>query len=81
MLSYFFLGSAIACTLVTAIYRLHLHPLSKYPGPRIAAITGLYEIYFLARGSGAFEGEIIRLHQRYGTSNPLSLADIAIYGS
>ncbi|KAJ5819959.1 hypothetical protein N7474_005550 [Penicillium riverlandense] len=48
------------------VYRLHIHPLSRFPGPRLAAMTGLYEIYFAARGEGSFEHEIRRLHREYG---------------
>lgn len=76
MLACFLLGSAFACTLVIVIYRLHLHPLSKFPGPRLAAVTGLYEIYFMAWEHG-FDKEILRMHRRYGNI----LVDAATHGS
>lgn len=66
MIACFFLGSVLAYGLVMAFYRLHVHPLSKYPGPWLAAVTGLYEIYFTAWGVGSFEDEIDRMHQKYG---------------
>ncbi|KAJ5793256.1 uncharacterized protein N7503_009234 [Penicillium pulvis] len=66
MIACFFLGSVLAYGLVMTFYRLHVHPLSKYPGPWLAAVTGLYEIYFAAWGVGSFEDEIDRMHQKYG---------------
>ncbi|KAJ5644535.1 hypothetical protein N7507_010546 [Penicillium longicatenatum] len=66
MIACFFLGSVLAYGLVMILYRLHVHPLSKYPGPWLAAVTGLYEIYFTAWGVGSFEDEVDRMHQKYG---------------
>lgn len=62
----FLLGSAVAYTLLTILYRLHIHPLSRFPGPRLAAITGLYEVYYAAWGAGSFDDEIDRMHRLYG---------------
>ncbi|KAJ5683456.1 hypothetical protein N7462_006621 [Penicillium macrosclerotiorum] len=66
MLSCFLLGSVIAYGFVVGIYRLHVHPLSKFPGPRLAGLTGLYELYFAAWGADSFSTEIERMHQKYG---------------
>lgn len=63
----FLLGSVLAYGLVTLIYRLHAHPLSRFPGPRLAAVTGLYELYFSAWGASSFDDEIERMHQEYGS--------------
>ncbi|KAI0194578.1 putative cytochrome P450 [Astrocystis sublimbata] len=51
-----------------AIYRFWLHPLSKFPGPKIAAFTTLYEAYFdlIHKGGGQFAFKIKQLHQKYG---------------
>ncbi|KAJ5115177.1 hypothetical protein NUU61_000936 [Penicillium alfredii] len=62
----FLLGSALTYLLLMAVYRLRLHPLSKFPGPRLAAMTGLYEVYFAAWGNQSFETEIHNMHQQYG---------------
>jgi hypothetical protein len=66
MLAYFLLGSAVAYNLVMVIYRLYFHKLSRFPGPRLAAATGLYEFYFSTWGPGIFENEIDNMHRKFG---------------
>ncbi|OJI85470.1 hypothetical protein ASPTUDRAFT_119373 [Aspergillus tubingensis CBS 134.48] len=41
-------------------------PLAKFPGPRLAAATGLYEFYYDVIRDGQFVWHIERLHQKYG---------------
>ncbi|KAE8153060.1 cytochrome P450 [Aspergillus avenaceus] len=48
------------------IYRLFLSPLSKFPGPRLAAATRLYEAYFQLVKGGRFTWHINELHEQYG---------------
>lgn len=50
----------------TVIYRLKFHPLAKFPGPKIAAATYLYEIAWDYFGNGAYLFECERLHEKYG---------------
>lgn len=57
----------LAYIVVGAIYRLYFHPLSKFPGPKLAAITHLYEFYFNLVKGGMFIWEIERMHEKYGT--------------
>jgi hypothetical protein len=58
---------SIAGVVTTVLYRLYFHPLAKVPGPRLAAATWLYEIYFDLFLGGKFDFEIGRLHEIYGT--------------
>lgn len=53
-------------------YRLLLHPLARYPGPKLAAATNWYEFYYDVIQQGAFTSQIKKLHDQYGASPPLS---------
>ena len=54
------------------IYRLWLHPLSNFPGPRLAAVSSLYSFYFNVVRGGLFIWEIQRMHRQYGKSRIFS---------
>lgn len=58
--------SFLAWIFSTAIYRLYFHPLSKFPGPKLAALTLWYETYYDVWQKGKFVYEIERMHQKYG---------------
>lgn len=53
---------------VRGIYRLTLHPLASFPGPRLAAFTWFYQHYYemIAGGGGRYSDEIKRMHDCYG---------------
>jgi hypothetical protein len=51
---------------VLAIYRLYFHPLSRFPGPKLAAITSWYEFYYDVILDGNFYFHKKKLHQKYG---------------
>lgn len=63
-----FCGALFVHRMGVIIYRLYLHPLAKFPGPKIAAATHLYEIGWDYFGRGAYLWEIERMHRKYGTS-------------
>jgi hypothetical protein len=52
-----------------AVYRLYLSPLAKFPGPRLAAATYLYEGYYDVVKRGKYTFKIRDLHQEYGWSH------------
>lgn len=52
-------------------YRLYLHPLSHFRGPRVAAVSTLYKAYIDVRQDLSLVHELRRLHEIYGESNIL----------
>lgn len=55
------------------VYRLFLHPLARFPGPKLAAATSWYEAYFEIVLKGQYTAQISRLHDQYGTPPELLL--------
>lgn len=53
--------------IVLAIYRLFLHPLAQFPGPKLAALSKWYEFYYDAYQPGQFLFKLEGLHKHYGT--------------
>jgi hypothetical protein len=49
-----------------ALYRLYLHPLSRFPGPKLAAVTRSYEGYYDLYQNGQYTFKIAELHKQYG---------------
>ena len=67
LLSWSRFAAAIILYYVTlAIYRLYLHPLARFPGPKLAAVTRLYEGYYDLYQTGQYTFKIAKLHKQYG---------------
>ncbi|TGO46640.1 hypothetical protein BCON_0314g00120 [Botryotinia convoluta] len=47
-------------------YRLFLHPLARFPGPKLAAITRYYEAYYDIVQNGQYIFKIAEMHKKYG---------------
>lgn len=56
----------IVYLVVGGIYRLYFHPLAKFPGPKIAALTGWYEFYHDFYRHGMLMWKLQELHDKYG---------------
>lgn len=53
---------------VRTIYSVYFGPLAKFPGPKLAATTLLYEFYYDLICKGQYTWKIKELHQEYGTT-------------
>ncbi len=60
------IGTFVAYCIGTAIYRLYFHPLSKFPGPKLPALTLWYEFYYDVVKRGRHIWRIEEMHKRYG---------------
>jgi len=49
-----------------AVYRLYFSPIAKFPGPKLAALTRLYELYYEIVKGGQYTFKIGELHKKYG---------------
>jgi cytochrome P450 len=62
----FVLVGAASFIFLRTVYRLYFHPLSKIPGPKLAAATHLYEFYYYVVRPGMFLFQMEKMHQQYG---------------
>ena len=58
--------AAVGILLARAVYRLYLHPLAKFPGPKLAALSTWYEGYYEIVLEGRFPWQLKALHDQYG---------------
>ena len=65
----FLILGAVAVESTVIIYRLYFHPLTRFPGPKLAAATHWYEFFvdvFVGQGN-TFYNQVDRMHARYGS--------------
>ena len=62
--------AAAIYSLALAIYRLYFHPLAKFPGPKLVALTKWPEFYRDAVSRGKFVFKIQDMHQKHGNCCP-----------
>lgn len=78
--------SIAAYFLTLVFYRLWLHPLSRFPGPKLAAISRWYEGYWDLVHNGQYTFRIAEFHKQYGgychrlTPASHSTADLLAHG-
>jgi hypothetical protein len=59
-------GVSTLYLLILIIYRLFFSPIAKFPGPKLAAVSGWYEVYYDVVQKGKFLFEIEKMHDKYG---------------
>ncbi|KAK9425476.1 putative Isotrichodermin C-15 hydroxylase [Seiridium unicorne] len=74
------LGTAIAYRIILTVYRLYLGPLSKFPGPRLYAISHLPYLLH-ERVQGTLAKDVQQMHERYGPIVRISPDRLSIDGS
>jgi len=55
------------------LYRLYFHPLSGFPGPKLASITTLYGAYYDLPPHSSYVKKLVELHDIYGNSRSYSV--------
>ncbi|KIW94443.1 uncharacterized protein Z519_04419 [Cladophialophora bantiana CBS 173.52] len=60
------LGLCLAAVVLKAVYRLTLHPLARFPGPKIAAVTNLYAVNRDLISKDSLVKHLKVLHDKYG---------------
>lgn len=71
-------SAALIYIFAIVVYRLYFHPLSKFPGSKIAAATQLYEAYHDLYRGGQYTYVIGELHKKYGPIIRISPDEIHI---
>jgi hypothetical protein len=62
----FFTLIVILYSIGLVVYRLFLHPVAKFPGPKLAAASFWYEFYYDVVRRGRYFKEIEKMHAQYG---------------
>ncbi|KAJ5774355.1 Cytochrome monooxygenase lcsI [Penicillium paradoxum] len=63
-IGYLLIITPLLYVLWTVVYNLYLSPLSKFPGPKLAACTNLQNLYWTL--TGQYHYKLKELHDRYG---------------
>jgi hypothetical protein len=59
----------LAYPVIYIVYQLWLHPLSRYPGPKLACLTIWYKGYYDLVVGGGMLAHLEELHRKYGESH------------
>ena len=66
-LSYLFTLGLVTTIVHRVLYNLYFHPLRHVPGPKLAAVTYLYQTYHgLHAGKSRYYLKVEEMHKKYG---------------
>ncbi|MCJ1348128.1 hypothetical protein MMC31_006359, partial [Peltigera leucophlebia] len=71
--------SAVVYGFSLAIYRLLFSPIARFPGPKLAALTNLYEFYYDFFGNGKYIFQIEKMHEKYGPIVRITPYELSIH--
>lgn len=75
------IGAFVAYFVLGWIYNVYFHPLAAFPGPKLAAMTHLYEYYYDLCQSGTYYRKVHEMHQRHGPIVRINPSDLHIEDS
>lgn len=67
--------------LFIVLYRLYFHPLAKFPGPKLAAASRLYEFWYQGIKRTEFPEKIKEMHRQYGPIVRISPFELSLNDS
>lgn len=79
MLVWFLPVAALTSLAGVTVYRLYFHPLAKYPGPKLAAITRWYTAWFDVVKAGTLLRHTNYLHEIYGDVIRIGPNEVGFY--
>ncbi|GAD93455.1 benzoate 4-monooxygenase cytochrome P450 [Paecilomyces variotii No. 5] len=62
----FLLAATLAVGFLFSVWRIYLCPWSRFPGPKLAALSSWYEWYWEVHRKGKLTGHLEELHNLYG---------------
>ena len=65
-------GMSTVYVLSLVIYRLFFSPIAKFPGPKLAAVSSWYELYYDVVHKGKYLFKIEEMHDKYGVYSNFS---------
>lgn len=64
----------VTWTVGKAVYNVYFHPLSQFPGPKLAAASLWWQTHLDVVEKGSLAHKLVELHGLYGTLPPCILA-------